>query len=188
MPRLFIGIPVPDDYHRQIDSLANHLAGQLRSKIKWTAPGNSHITLQFLGDIPVENVPALRQALGEIVFPAFRMQAGGCGRFPERGKPRVLWTGFAEGNAPCAELAAAVADALEPLGFEKDTRPFKCHLTLGRVKRAAKDDWEGILASAKGDWAEFTVDAFILWESELKPSGAVYSVVEEFMLKDEDVG
>jgi len=184
MLRLFVGIPLPDSYQRNLKSFTNLLGSRLKSKVRWTRPGNWHLTLKFLGDVEESQVDDIKGVLSAIEFPAFDMRSGDCGCFPDMERPRVIWKGFRKGARRCEALAGAVEDALEPLGFEREKRPFKCHLTLGRVKQRKRDDWEGCLhAAGQESWPGFTVDRFVLWRSELNPGGAVHTVFGEFMLR-----
>lgn len=182
MPRLFVGIPLPASYGSHMMSLTSKLGSGLRSTVRWTRPENLHLTLRFLGHVERGRLPQLRAALQTVDLPSFYVRAGGCGLFPEQGSPRVIWAGIAKGAHTCAELAERVGHSLIPLGFEAEKRAFKCHLTLGRIKRVANDDWVTCLRRAAGLWPGFKADRFVLWESQLTQAGPVYSLVEEFLL------
>lgn len=184
MPRLFIGIPVPDSYRERLLSITLKMAARLRSQVRWTQPANAHMTLKFLGSVNDDTVPEIQSALRSIAFPPFLFRAGGCGCFPNSHKPRVIWAGTSKGAKACAQLAEAINDALIPVGFEPDERQFKCHLTLGRVKTLFTDDWEAALREANGLWPGYEVDHFTLWKSELTSQGPIYTVVEEYPLDE----
>lgn len=182
MPRLFIGIPLPESYHEKSRTLAHELRSRLRSRVSWTPRGNAHITLLFLGDVADEAIPAIKDALASMAIPPFQIRAGKCGVFPDTGRPRVLYAGVTKGAKPCATLAAAVARTMEPLGYSND-KPFHPHITVGRVKKAARDNWDKILMDVSTNWPGYKVDRFILWESTLTSEGAIYTPLEEFMLQ-----
>lgn len=183
MPRLFIGIELPRAYQDGIRPFSADLGRRLNAKIKWTQPGNWHLTLKFLGDTDTERIPFITEALAAIDAPKFVMRAGGAGVFPNLKRPRVLWLGLAKGAQSCATLAEAIQNALHPLGIERDDRTFRPHLTLGRIKKPGRNDWSAILDAADThSWQHFTVDRFILWESVLKPTGAVHIPLEQFLL------
>lgn len=185
MPRLFIGIPVPDSYHEKMASMTDALSSRLKSKVKWTKSDNAHITLRFLGDTDEAEMEAILRALRAIDAPAFYMRAGGGGCFPDDRRPRVLWAGIMKGAKACADLAATINMTLETVGVKTDQRPFKCHLTLGRVKWLENDDMARRIREESGVWPGFKVDRFTLWQSTLTPDGSIYEVVEEFPLRDE---
>lgn len=186
MPRYFIGIPVPDSYHAKVEALAATLDARLSSKVRWIKPDNAHITLKFIGHVEEEQLSGLKAVLGAISFPAFFMRVGGCAVIPNERKPRTIWTGATKGARSCAELAKAVADAMEPIGFAREERPFKCHLTLGRIKWVGQDDWRALLDEVNEIWPGFKVDRFILWQSELRQDGPIYTIIDEYLLLEED--
>jgi 2'-5' RNA ligase len=68
---------------------------------------------------------------------------------------------------------------LADLGFARDTRAFKTHLTLGRVKgKIASDRMKAAIAKLKEFESEpFETNRVILFKSELRPTGAVYTQV-----------
>ncbi len=182
MPRLFVGIAVPDEYKKALDSLVGDLGGRLASDVRWTRAGNWHVTLQFLGSVDEEKLDEIRAVLRGIEFQSFSMQAGGIGCFPGVRNPRILWLGMRQGEETCLQLADVVKDAMDVFGFKRGDKSTNIHLTLGRVKRLASDDFAGVFEGVRKELPEFSVDRFTLWESELTSNGPVYTVVEEFLL------
>lgn len=106
-------------------------------------------------------------------------------RFPDPKRPRVIHVGIAKGAKYCADLATAVTTALAPLGIEPDPKPFNAHITLGRVKQLARDDWPKLLKDTTINWPGFKVDRFTLWQSDLTQEGPVYSPIAEFPLRED---
>ncbi|WP_243544881.1 RNA 2',3'-cyclic phosphodiesterase [Pseudodesulfovibrio tunisiensis] len=183
MIRCFVGIPMPEEYRKKLKSLSDMLGCGLKSAMAWTRPETWHLTLKFIGEIPKPDVPGVQQALSDVQFGKFLFQAGGCGCFPDRKRPRVLWKGVRKGALECRELAGQVEDALAPLGIERDSRDFSPHLTLGRVKRLREDDWEGsVFTCANSAWPAFQVTEFVLWKSDLTPQGAVHTPLQTYPL------
>lgn len=197
MPRLFVGVDIPPACRERAAVVRHCLAGRLASDIRWTRPDSWHLTLKFLGEVPPERVDAVGAALAAVAFAPFAARFGDCGTFPPlaaasgRGRkrvqlPRVLWLGLDRGGDELARLASAVDEALTPLGFAPAPAPHHPHLTLGRVRRAVPDPWPEALAACDaadartGDWPEFTVDAFTLWRSDLRPDGARHTVIGRF--------
>lgn len=183
MPRLFIGIPLPDSYHDKSAAVAEELQTRMKSRVSWTPDGNAHVTLLFLGDVAEPDVPRIKEQLAAVDFPAFHIRAGGCSAFPDENHPRVIYAGIMKGATHCEALAAAVTQAMAPIGFEREKQPFVSHITLGRVKHRKREDWPAIFKSANTPWPGFKVDRFTLWESTLTPMGAIYSPLQEFPLK-----
>ena len=173
LARLFVGLPLPEDYQRGLGELTASLKPVVPGSCSWTKPGNWHITLKFLGDVLMEAVPDICAALAGVPWKSFRFRAGGGGFFPTSERPRVMWVGTAEGGASCRDLAAALEAALQPLGFGADPRPFSTHLTVARIKSSRPgSDWKktlGILL--KTQWPEAVMDRFVLWRSYLGGEG-----------------
>ena len=148
--RCFVGLPLPQEWQDRLAVLRDRLhapgrtpaddrqpaLADLLRRLRWTHPGNWHLTLRFLGNVPTPRLPELTTALAEVAFAPFTLAVGRAGAFPARGTPRVLWLGLTRGGKECASLAGAVNAALAPLGFAPEGRPFAPHLTLARVHEA----------------------------------------------------
>ena len=150
--------------------------------LRWTRPEGLHLTLKFLGEIETAqatSVTAALQALGQ--SGAFRVEAKGFGYFPDARRPRVLWVGL-EVPAALGELAGRVEAALEKVGFAREDRPFKPHLTLARFERphAKPALTAAIGGSSGGSFGSFEVSEFFLFESQLRPGGAKYFKLARF--------
>src|SRR5262245_10012980 len=125
---LDVGEPARSAVVEYLDRLRTTVAG-----VAWTSAGNLHVTLKFLGDVPVARIPGLTERRRRAVSaePAFALQVGGVGAFPSLARPQALWIGI--GSARIGSLAAAVETACVEEGFEPERRRFHPHLTLGRV-------------------------------------------------------
>jgi 2'-5' RNA ligase len=179
--RAFIAIDLTPAVKDVLGSVARELGGRVaRGVVRWVRPEQMHLTLTFLGDTPLDRLPAVRQAMDAAAGASapFALQLDGLGCFPNRSRPRVVWVGLAAvgggESAPLLALKAALDEALAPLGWPPEERPFRAHLTLGRVKdeRAARGvDW-----TADVPGLEIPVTAIHLIESQLRPDGPVYTV------------
>jgi len=176
--RTFIAIELPQSI---IDALGNVLE-RLKSaklKIRWVRTENIHLTLKFLGDIPPEAVDPIRRTLSDSVqnYSPISLSAKGGGIFPGIKNPRVVWVGLSGQVSRLKALQGALEENLAALGFEKDKRAFKSHVTLGRIKGAV-DPVK--LNAALDDLMEFRTEPFladriVLFQSDLRPAGAVYT-------------
>lgn len=177
--RLFIGVwlseAARDEALRYIEFIKPGIPG-----FKWSAPGQLHFTLRFLGETPPGEVSRLTAVLQETAagFSPFELRLGEPGRFPERGKPRILWLGASRGGEELTELAGAVEAACLSLGFPAADKPFWPHLTIARAKEG---NGEARLPAAEFLGRSATlVTGFALIESILRPQGAVYREIAEF--------
>lgn len=165
----------PDDV---LSAVEEALIPARRSMVgpRWASPEQWHLTLQFLG--PVASVASVVQALGAVSsLRAFSARLGGAGAFPSVRRAKVIWIGAAVGGVDLVSLAAAVAPALAPLGYEADPGRFRPHLTVARLRTPA--DVTPALA-ALGDslvGRVWTIGEVVLYESRLSPRGSSYSVL-----------
>lgn len=151
---------------------------------RWIRPENFHFTLKFLGDVENRMLPSLHDAAGRAAAGAkpFRLTMGEIGAFPGLDRPRVIYYGIEEGFPGLRDLAGLIEDECEKIGFEREKKRFRAHLTLARVKQLPADD---VLAALRdfpplGPDAFIDVDHFILVSSRLTPSGAVYEEIGRF--------
>ena len=176
--RTFIAVDLPESVTRALQTAQQRLKSH-RFDIRWVKPGNIHLTLKFLGDISPAEVGAIREALRSAAadMAPFPLAARGAGVFPGIKRPRVVWVGLT-GEVPALfALQQSVEKALAAIGFPAEKRPFKAHLTLGRVKGRVRPT--DLLAALQelGDWASpaFTVNRVTFFQSDLRPEGAVYT-------------
>jgi 2'-5' RNA ligase len=144
--------------------------------VRWVAPDNMHLTLRFLGDTPEDKLPVIAAELDAITqqFQPFQLHLNEIGCFPNRKRPRVIWAGLEGELKTLNVLQSRIEKAVQSLGWEEDDRPFRAHLTIGRVKdssQAARLSWEQQL-----DRQVVPVTAVNLIESQLRPSGPVYTI------------
>jgi RNA 2',3'-cyclic 3'-phosphodiesterase len=146
-----------------------------------------HLTLAFLGEIPVDIVPRLEAAVGPAVagHAAFRLGVAGVGAFPTTEHPRVVWQGVREGEGELRALARDVRQAVESAGVRLDHPEFVPHVTLFRVRSARdRDRARALLSGREGGPPPFDtrVSEVQLLESRLLPQGAVHTVRTRFPL------
>jgi 2'-5' RNA ligase len=179
--RLFFALQLPDDVRSALRPHVEAAQRIGRESVGFTRVEQLHFTLAFLGetervDDAVAAVPALPAA--------FELSIAGRGAFPGLGRPRVLWLGVGEGAQPLCDLAAALCTGLRESGFKLDDRPFKPHLTLGRVKpRGDKLARRALEAVPAAELARFTVREIALVQSVLGSGGAKHTPLRTFSLR-----
>lgn len=190
--RAFIAIELSDEIKNTLAQIQSHLK-YTGADIKWVTPGNIHLTLKFLGEITEEKCEKVKAALDEIAKSnaPFEISLKDIGAFPKIDYPRVVWVGLDKGVIESTELAAKVDETLSKIGFQKETRPFAAHLTIGRV-RSAKNK-EALKEKAASYPAHETkggagksqvtgsqsISSVILFHSKLTPTGSIYTKLHE---------
>jgi 2'-5' RNA ligase len=176
--RTFIAFKLPE-------TIISHIR-RIQEKIKacgfrmgWVLPENIHLTLKFLGEIPKQDIDIVSQGMAETatLYSPMTFSAKGIGVFPTVKRPRVLWIGLNGDTYPLIQMQKDLEERLDAVGFPKEDRAFKAHLTIGRVK-AELDPQKLVEVMEKFSGIEserFIADKIILFRSELKPGGAVYT-------------
>ena len=180
--RTFIALDFPlsilDSIEQQTKRLRQTLGNEV---IRWVLTHNLHLTLKFLGNVPVSHLEFLKQMLAQATdsITQFDLQIGGVGSFPNSNRPRVLWVGI---HAPAllSNLQKAIEEGAKRLGYEKEERPFSPHLTLGRVRQGldGKDlqKISNALSSIQlGKIGIARVDSVHIYKSDLNSEGSVYT-------------
>jgi len=188
--RLFFAVELPAEIRERAFDLGRRISHALDQVIKWVEVENLHITLKFLGAVPVgrvgEALEVGRKAakLGRVA----ELSLGGIGAFPSLRNVRVLWVGVG-GEV---EVLAQVAAELERLSAEAglappEDRPFRAHLTIGRVRRGMRvPDLSNAFAElGEAPVGRVRVEDFVLMRSHLSRHGPTYEVVERFRLGGE---
>ena len=184
--RAFIAIKLPENIIASIGKIQEDLRSD-GFKVKWVRPENIHLTLKFLGNINRADTEKIGSKISESVKTSapLSLNAKGIGVFPNIKRPRVIWTGVAEQRNQLAGLQRRLDGHLESIGFAKEKRPFKGHLTIARIKQRIDSNR---LMHAMKKYAEFESETFIineivLFKSELNPTGAVYTPLMSAPLK-----
>jgi 2'-5' RNA ligase len=178
--RLFIAINLPQSERQSIHHAIAPLREVARS-VTWVAPECIHLTMKFLGEQSPEAVASMRAALGAVArrFQPPRLEIGGLGAFPHLRSPRIFWMGIA--SDPKLELLHHDLElACEALGHEVDARPFRPHVTLGRVKRDVNAEQIATLARLATNVryrATIEVRSIDVMQSELSSTGPRYTVL-----------
>jgi 2'-5' RNA ligase len=175
--RTFIAVEMPEALIARLRTLQEALRAA-GPGVAWVRPEGMHVTLKFLGDVAEEALPEIYQAMETATAQApFNLRVTGAGAFPTPRRPKTVWAGIDEGAEPLAQLAAAVEDALAALGFPREERPFRPHITLGRVKdpRGPQRLGELIAAHAGDVLGAMPVTEIVVMRSDLTPQGARYT-------------
>lgn len=185
MLRSFVALGIGPDVRRRLAAAQQEL-NAAKASVKWVPAANLHLTLKFLGDIAEDRVPSIMGALAAAAqdIQPFDMRVRGLGAFPNLRRPRVVWAGVDEGSEQATQLAQAVEREFVSVGLEREKRHFSAHITLGRVRSAAGVSALAALIEKQAgtDFGTVQVRGIVLMKSELRPSGAIYSVLDELPL------
>ena len=175
--RAFVALPLPDTLRPAVAETIRRLTPSLPG-VRFVRDEGVHVTLRFLGWTRADTVAALEAPLraAAAACPPLDVAVRGLGTFPERGRPRVLWLGLGVPRAAAA-LQAACERAAVGAGFEPETRSFHPHLTLGRWGDRARR-----LPLPDVDLGSAPVRELVLYRSELRPSGSIYTPLAVFPL------
>jgi len=147
--------------------------------IKFVTPENLHLTLKFLGNIKEDLVAKLQQAAEAITFEPFTLEFKGVGCLPSLSYINAIYIAITTGFEPLAALAAQIETMCSRFQLKKENRPFKAHLTIGRLKRTTNKALLVSKIQALNDQAvgALTIEHFTLKKSVLTPQGPVYSTL-----------
>lgn len=154
--------------------------------IRWVNPDNFHLTLRFMGNTNRHQLDKLFDGL-EIVAgnnKPFRFKINGAGYFGRKGKPQVLFVKI-DKSAPLTHLAEEIEKTVVSCKFKEELKPFRPHLTLGRIKYLeSRTRFCNIVEAIKEkEYQTVDVAEFILYESILRPDGPIYKPIKTFQLK-----
>jgi 2'-5' RNA ligase len=181
MIRSFIAVELPDEVRRALAEAQKRLKRDVTG-VRWVEPASIHLTLKFLGNIAAEKVPLIAAAaMGAVQNePPLSLGVCGLGAFPNPRRPRVIWLGIEGDVERLGGLQIRLEEALEPLGFPREERAFRPHLTLGRIKDPRHPpDLTRVLADVTAPACNsFDVHEILLYKSDLRPTGAIYTKLQ----------
>ena len=131
--RLFVALNLPKKERDRIYR-ASKILRECQLPVHWVEPEHYHVTLKFLGEVKEDRMEGVQDALAHVAATTGRLDlvVERFGAFPTIRRPRVLWVGI-EPSPALRCLKQDVEWALMACGFERETRAFHPHLTLGRA-------------------------------------------------------
>ncbi len=178
--RLFVAITIPPEVQRELHRIQQILQTSGLLKGTYPAPETSHITLQFIGSIKEQYIDPIIQALQSIQFSPFEITFNSIDYFEHRGSPSVIYLNTT--SEDLFRLAQNVSHTLQSW-LTKDDRKFVGHLTVMRIKKI--DDQEKVrelIDAISVAPLSYTIDSFVLMQSELSSGGPIYKELAPFPL------
>ena len=140
--RLFVEAVLEPSALDEVWSVGQRMQGDASfpsEMVRWVKREAMHLTLRFLGEVEIERLEDVSDALGALEgCGRFALRIGEIGSFGGR-RPRVVWVGFArdEGFDRLQQLHDHLDQALIGAGLGREEGAYRPHLTLGRVRRQA---------------------------------------------------
>ena len=144
---------------------------------------NLHLTLKFLGNVPVADIPKVSDAVARATksVSPFELTFSDCGSFPPHGRPSVLWLGTEASGLQI--LHAAIEEELATVGFPRESRPFYPHLTIARLRHPKGARQLGELHKSRGFAPiAFDVSEVVVFKSELLKQGSKHTAISRHLL------
>lgn len=186
MVRSFLAVELPQAILDRIGEVQQELKS-LSADVRWVNPGNIHLTLKFFGNIEEPEIDSIVKAIEEPVRTTspISITVQGVGAFPGLKNPRVIWVGLHDEKGASVSFQKRLESELGKIGFPPEDRSFHPHLTLGRMRsNRGKDELVGRMERFKEEvFGQFQADKVILFKSDLKPTGPIYTPLREIRLR-----
>jgi 2'-5' RNA ligase len=182
--RLFLAVELPQEVREHLLKVRQTLEGAL-PKVSYTRGENLHLTLKFLGDVEPKRVDAITESLGHIKSPQFELFANAIECFPHRGPIKVITAALDGTLPPLRALVESIEQRCKFLGFEKEQRGFRPHVTFARARPVLSQRFRTELEEATSNlWPgpSFSTTEFVQMESQLHPQGSIYKPLARFPL------
>ncbi len=184
--RTFMAVAIDDAARKELTKTQNAMQ-RISAGVKWVTPVNIHLSLVFLGDIFENSILLLQDVIDQTTAQhgPCALDIQGLGYFGSPHSPRVIWAGLRGDIRPLTALQEAMITALQTAGVSPDTKPFKPHLTLGRMRssRQTGDIVKFISSRRDALFGRLDVQSVLLMKSQLPPQGPIYSILHASPLK-----
>ena len=184
--RSFLAIELPRHIMEKIEEVQKDLKSS-RADVRWVSPEKIHLTLKFFGNIDETMIDSIVNSIEGPVHKTspFSLLARRIGAFPHLKNPRVIWMGLEDSKEALAPFQKEVELKLKEIGFEPEDRPFRPHLTIGRVNsNRGRNELLGMVEKhLEEEFGEFAVERVILFRSDLRPSGPIYTPLKDLKLE-----
>jgi 2'-5' RNA ligase len=180
-----LAIEIPRTIQKKIEGIQEDLKSS-RADVRWVSPEKIHLTLKFFGNIDESKIdPIVKSIEGPTQTTSpFSLRIQGVGAFPHLRNPRVIWVGFVDGKDFLTSFQKQLERELKKIGFEPEERTFHPHLTLGRMKSSkGREELTGRMERHnEEEFGDFQVERVVLFKSDLKPTGPIYTSLREIQL------
>ena len=190
--RSFLAFELPEEIKGIIAGVSSDLKKSALN-LRWLKVSNIHLTIIFMGNMDPLVLEQMAQPISDVCLDhgPFDITLKGMGVFSNRRNPRVLWVGLGGHMERLAHFRDTLQNSLTPFGIKKEKRPFNPHLTLGRFRKGPKPGSR--LDDLLTEYENLTSPVcprreLILFKSDLKPGGAVYTKLKTWPLTGDASG
>ena len=174
--RLFTGLSLDPEVRDYVAGISSDLSEGFTG-VRWVPIENLHVTLKFLGWCDPEIVPRLLEVMEEAAsLLPLELNVGGVGGFPSHGSARVIWVGAEEVTGKAVEVFKRMERGMAKFGFKREKRRYHPHITIGRARKKPVKIPEEVFRSFESRMI-LEIKDLVLFRSELKKTGAEYSIV-----------
>ena len=182
--RTFLAIELPEEVRNEIAGIQRRLKKNIRGVITWVRPERIHLTLKFFGNISGDDVVNISRVVENSVagVKPLSLSIKAVGVFPDVMRPRVIWVGINGDVVPLSNLHKVMDHGFQDYGFKREERPFRPHLTLGRIKSPKGMVGLATVVEGGGDYVagQFQAGGLTLFKSDLTSGGAIYTKLAQF--------
>ena len=184
--RSFLAFELPEE----IKGIVSRVSGEMKKSpldVRWVNVDNIHLTVIFIGNMSEDRLAGVDRVVKDVChnYGPFDISLSSAGLFSSRRNPRVLWIGLAGDIERMSLFRNSMQESLKPFGIKVEKRRFNPHLTLGRFRKGAKSGVhldEILLRYRTLDSPVRSIGELVLFKSDLKPDGAVYTKLNAWPL------
>jgi 2'-5' RNA ligase len=181
LTRAFLALALPEAAQRTAGELLAELRPRVTATdVKWVGVSNLHVTLRFFGDLDAPRLARARELVAEChgAFDPFPSGWAELGAFPSLSRVQVVWLGLKDDGGGLRAFAREIEQRLVRAGFGRADKPFRAHVTLGRVRRERRISWGRVSDGLTTPVADFSIQRLVLMQSRLTPAGPIYTPLE----------
>lgn len=186
--RLFVALELPKEATDELSRLQSGLKQAFKAD-RWQPLSNLHLTLHFLGNVDEMLISEIRTDMDIVasIIEPFTLVLGSLGTFGRPDKPKVLWVGINGHRKDLGQLQLLLGKRFDMHAeLHYDRRSYNPHITLARGPQAHHLELLEWYEQAQSDHpVKWQVKAVHLYQSELRPSGAVHTIIHTSKLGEQ---
>lgn len=183
--RVFFAVELPANAKDELTGFIGQLKKRSKANpIRWSRPENLHVTLQFLAEVRSQHIPELIENVKANIAEAVKhtkMKIGGIILFPNPFRPRVIVLDITPQDE-LAALSALIGQGIVKSSYAIEDRPFRGHLTIGRIKQPQGVDLRFLSEFKAPEIDEIEIGEVVLYRSEPQSEGSQYTVLERIAI------